>query len=193
LTFFQLLCAHRQHCHRRFASVALWTLLAFTFAPGNGLGFAHARSPVGAAQEPVRVGVERLSDLDFGRLAKLGVQSGSVTIEANSGNRTIEGGLEPLSGQAHRARFEISGQPGARLRIQLPSKVRIYSSRQQGASVRVLKLRYEIDNNGIIASDGKTTVWVGGTLVVAKSTPPGDYRGIFRIRATYDTVRRARK
>jgi len=154
----------------------------------NGPGFARARAPIGNAQEPVRVAVERLSDLDFGRLAKLGVRSGSVTIEAQSGNRTVEGGLEFLSGQAHRARFEITGQPGARLRIQLPSNLRIYSSRQQGTSIRVHKLRYEIDNNGIIDSDGKTTVWVGGTLVVAKTTPPGDYRGFFRIRATYDDL-----
>ena len=163
----------------------LWLLLGLAFLQGAFSDAANARALNANAQEPNPLQVLRISDLDFGRMAKLGVQSGSVTIDAESGDITAEGGVVFLGGGAHRAKFEITGLPGSQVQVYLPSQLRIFSDQGNGTSVRVRKFRYEIENNGIIAADGKTIVWVGATLIVGRTTPPGHYRGFFQLQATY--------
>ncbi len=163
----------------------LWLSLGLVFLQGAFSDAAIAGRLSTNAQEPYPLQVQRLSDLDFGRTAKLGVRSGSVTIDAESGDITAEGGLVFLGGGAHRAKFEITGLPGSPVSIYLPSQLRIFSDQGNGTSVRVRKFRYEIENNGIIAADGKTIVWVGATLIVGRTTPPGHYRGFFQLQATY--------
>ncbi len=170
---------------RRSSIVTLWLLLALVFLQGAFSDVANARGLAANAQDPNPLQVQRLSDLDFGRTAKLGVQSGSVTIDAESGDITAEGGVVFLGGGAHRAKFEITGLPGSPVSVYLPSQLRIFSDQGNGASVRVRKWRYDIDNDGIIAADGKAIVWVGATLLVGKTTPPGHYTGVFQLQATY--------
>lgn len=161
---------------------------------------ALAFAPMAAAADPCRLCVEsptRLSEggrpmvplrieietaLDLGRVAQ-STSGGAVEVDARSGARRVVGGLADLGGMALTGKASVTGTPFARVRIDLPARVRLTSS--SGDSAEVVQMQSDLPAAPTLDADGRLTFTFGGKLLL-KGGESGAFRGTVPISAEYE-------
>lgn len=132
----------------------------------------------------------KTDDLDFGTLVG-GPTGGTVTVNPVTNARTTGGGAVPVGGGAHRAEFRGTG---GRLLIVVSGSTSVTLARAGGgaAPMTASLVRAASTSGGGIALIGTTllpsgvqTYYIGGTLTVPPSQPPGDYSGTFTLTVNY--------
>lgn len=115
--------------------------------------------------------IEKIKDLEFGKL--VGKEASAVTIEAKenakaNGNNVIVGNV------SNPAQFDIVGAPGATYKALLTSgKITLTS----GSNSMLLTLSKSVGDDQItLNSEGKATIYVGGSLAVAANQAAGEYK-----------------
>lgn len=118
--------------------------------------------------------------LDFSTAVYTNRTSGSITIEARTGRRQMIG-LTALGGPALVGTVTITGEPFARVAVDLPRAVVLNSS--LGGTADVTEIRSDLPPHPVIGADGRLVFTFGGRLTVRNGVD-GDFRG--RIPVTVD-------
>ena len=164
----------------------LSALLILTAAPGVAdscrlCGPAQVRlSEGGRPQLPLRIEIE--TALDMGRVAQ-GAGGGAVEVDPRSGVRRVAGALADLGGLALTGKATVTGTPFARVRIDLPTRVRLVST--SGDSAEVDHLQSSLPPSPTLDAEGRLSFTFGGKLVL-KGGESGAFRGSVPISAEYE-------
>ena len=121
------------------------------------------------------------ASLDFSTAAHTGRGSGSITIDARTGRRQIIG-LVALGGPALVGTVTITGEPFARVTVDMPRSIVLTSN--LGASADVSEIRSDLPPHPVIGPDGRLVFSFGGRLTV-RDDAAGDFRGRIPITADY--------
>jgi opacity protein-like surface antigen len=131
--------------------------------------------------------LSKVDDLDFGTVIASAV-AGSVTIDADTGNRTVVGGVaeSPLN-PGQRAEFLGSGPVGGQVTLVLTpptSNVLMHSNNVDSITIT----SFVLDSGGasrVTDALGAFTVGVGGTFAIAANQKDGFYSADFDVEAQY--------
>jgi hypothetical protein len=132
--------------------------------------------------QPVLV-VAKLTDLSFGTVVRPTAGSGTISIDATSGNITTSSGITTIGSSASRASFTITGQPSANIQITYPSSFNL--TRSAGTETLSVSLT-STTGGGQIGGGGTTTFGMGGQLTLSNSTVSGAYTGTYTVTVAYN-------
>lgn len=133
-----------------------------------------------AALRPLTVAIE--TALDFSTAVHTSRGSGSIAIEARTGRRQMIG-LVALGGPALVGTVTITGEPFARIVIDMPRTIMLNSN--LGATADVTEIRTDLPPHPSIGSDGRLVFTFGGRLTV-RNEAAGDFRGRIPVSADYE-------
>jgi len=126
----------------------------------------------------------KVSVLDFGTVAASAV-AGTVAVDANSGFRTVGGGVTAVPSTPSRAQFDGLGQAGQTVQLSLvPPTGNVLVSGTNSVSVTSLSF----DSAGttrVLGAGGNFTAYVGGDFGIAANQPNGTYTALFQVTADY--------
>jgi hypothetical protein len=131
----------------------------------------------------------KVDDLDFGTVLASTV-AGSVTIDADTGGRTADGGVTLVaSNPGGRGLFTGAGTEGQEVLLTLtpPAQNLLISSTDSDDTILISEMVFdEEDSTTRTIGDGGTfNVGVGATFEIAASQPNGFYRADFDVTADY--------
>lgn len=129
---------------------------------------------------PLQIEIE--SALEFSRVAAGGGKTGDVAIDPKSGDRKVSGTIVDLGGNALRGSVKLKGEPGAAVRIDLPVRIELRSSR--GHVAEVINLKSDLPPDPHLDQNGELRFHFGGQLIV-KGRISGAFRGSIPITADY--------
>ena len=125
----------------------------------------------------------KVTDLDFGTVAG-SAAAGTVSVNADTGIRSVGGGVTAVPSAVSRARFDGLGQDGQTVQLTLgqPTGNLLYSGSNSVTGT------LSLDSGGttrIIGTGGNFTVYVGGDFGIAANQPNGAYAALFQLTADY--------
>lgn len=129
---------------------------------------------------PLRIEIE--TALDLGRVAQ-GPGGGALELDARTGARRVAGGLADLGGMALTGKAIVTGTPFARVRIDLPARVRLQST--TGDIAEVVQMQSDLPPAPTLNENGELRFTFGGKMVL-KGGESGSFRGSVPISAEYE-------
>jgi hypothetical protein len=134
------------------------------------------------------ISISKQSDLSFGAIARPTSGTGTVTINALSGARTLSGGLTGLDAPTPtRALFKVQGEGGGVFCVNTPSSMVMRNAASATLVVSLTSSASERQTLGsTLGSSGTLALGVGGSLSVSNATPPGAYTGVFSVTVAYN-------
>lgn len=144
-------------------------------AQDGGASVAASRK----SEVPLRVEIE--TQLDMGRVA-VGAMGGEVELDPVSGARRLRGDVVDLGGFALNGTVTVRGEPGAAVRVILPSTVELEGG--HGRTARVTGLTTDLTAAPRLGPDGRLQFRFGGRLQIA-GLDDGDYRGRIPVTVEY--------
>lgn len=146
---------------------------------GSGLVHATVRRPIA---------LSATSNLNFGTVTRPSSGTGSVTIDAKTGARTVAGqGVQGLpSPTAGPARFTVTGEGGQVFSVTVPAEFQMKTS---GGSITVTTSHdagASRSLSGKAGTAGSATFNVGGSFPLTTTTKPGAYSGNFEVSVQYN-------
>lgn len=127
--------------------------------------------------------VVNTAPLDFGQLAA-GATAGTVTINANTGARTVTGGTVAAGGSPQRATFVAAGVINRILIVTVGGGSTTLTN-GTGGTMTMNNLTLDGPTVRTFNSSGVATVNVGGRLNVGANQQPGNYTGTFSVTMVY--------
>jgi hypothetical protein len=130
--------------------------------------------------------VSKATDLVFGTLGKPASGSGTVSIDAASGARTVSTGIDAVpTPPPSRALFNVTGEGGQLISVSVPasfsltgpSTITVTTTNSAPASPVL---------SGALGSAGAFSFGVGGSAPIDASTPEGSYSGNFTVTVAYN-------
>lgn len=133
------------------------------------------------------IAISNPTDLVFGTIVRPRTGSGTVTINATTGARTVSGGAVGLSAPPpSRALFTVTGEGGQAFSVSMPSILLMTST---GAILPVV-LSTTVGSTQVLSSTagsvGTYSFGVGGLLPVSSSTRTGSFTGAFAVTVNYN-------
>ncbi len=166
-------------------SLARFAVLAGLVAGISAGWFTPARAAeaVAAATAPIvaPIAVAKTSDLAFASVTAHPTNAGTVVVGTTGGR--ICGKHLACSGPVAAVSFEVVGGANLGYAITLPTSVTLSSS---ASSMTVDGFKSSPAAAGVLAGDGKASIFVGATLHVAANQPFGVYSGKFAIGVQYE-------
>ena len=126
--------------------------------------------------------IKKHTDLRFGRYATSLTQGGTVTVHANTGQKTLTGAVTDLGGRTERGQFIIAGDRNAAFSIRLPRQITIMSGK---VSMTVNAFTSSPSGSGVLDPNGRGTLFVGATLNLSAKQEGGFYIGKFAVTVEY--------
>lgn len=124
-------------------------------------------------------------DLDFGTVASTNI-AGNVTVDADTGVRTVGGGVVAVPSTPSRARFDGLGQAGQTVLLTLtPPTGNVLVSGTNSVAVNSMALDQSGATTRVIGAGGNFSVYVGGDFGIAANQPNGVYSALFTLTADY--------
>jgi hypothetical protein len=134
----------------------------------------------GRPRVPLRIEIE--TALDMGRIAQ-GGGGGAVELDPETGARRVAGTLADLGGMALTGKATVTGTPFARVRIDLPQRVRLMST--SGDYAEVVQMSSDLPTAPTLDAQGRLSFSFGGKMVL-KGGESGAFRGSVPISAEYE-------
>ena len=134
------------------------------------------------------ISVSKQSDLVFGAIVRPPTLSGSVTISAASGARTVSGGVVGLNVPTPtRAAFQVLGEGGRAISISVPATFVMSTSGGKTLTVTTSSTASGAQMlSGTLGSSGTLSFGVGGSIPIATATTTGAYSGVFDVTVVYN-------
>ena len=132
-----------------------------------------------AREDAIELQVE--AGLDFDRLVVMDSGEGSATLLPD-GTRQVSGSVEAISGRAMVGEARVRGEPGRLIRIELPSRVNMYSV--GGGRITIDRISSDLPSMPRLDSAGKLSFRFGGRVRVSGNSD-GDFRGDLPITVEY--------
>jgi hypothetical protein len=124
-------------------------------------------------------------DLDFGTVASTNV-AGTVAVDADTGLRSVTGGVVPVPSTPTLARFDGLGQAGQTVVLSLtPPTGNVLVSGTNSVTVNSMTLDNGNATTRVIGSGGNFSVYVGGNFGIAANQANGTYSALFALTADY--------
>jgi hypothetical protein len=162
-----------------------------TYCPAALIGLACWVSPVLAAGVGAPTKATTLSplaiastqDLDFGTILP-GTVVGTVTINPNSGNRSVSGGATAAGGTPQRAEFVAVGRPNVQAVSTLDAGLTLNNG---SGGIMSASLTLGGGGPGVFnfPGTGIRNFRVGGTLTVGANQADGVYTGLYNLTVNY--------
>ena len=157
--------------------------LAAAAAPAGAQVFPDQQAD-GEALILVPLSLVKIDDLDFGTVITSAL-SGTVSINAATGARTVAGGITGLaSDQGFRARFAGAGSPNQQVIVVVTQPAALQNANGDQLTVMALTL----EGSPIKTIDPVTRAFsfgVGGIILVGANQAEGDYSATFDVTAIY--------
>ena len=162
-----------------------------------GLAAAQKPEQPGKSQKPgttttttittavVPLTVEIWDDLHFGKIISTQLK-GDVTINPETGIKTVTGGVFNAGGIHGPAEFSVTGERNATIVITLPTGVTL--ARRGGGNPVIIRRFASFPPDTETASlgpSGKKTIFVGARIDVQPNERDGEYRALFMIFVDY--------
>jgi hypothetical protein len=164
---------------------------------GNGENsfFVHVLNAVGAAvasdtdKGRVRalraLAAAKASDLGFGRIARPAAGSGTVSLDAATGERVVTGGFAYPTPAPARAAFTVTGEGGQAFSASIPSTIQLAGP--QAITVTTSNtLPATPSLSGALGAAGSLTFHVGGSFPISGAMPTGAYTGTLTVTIDYN-------
>jgi len=128
----------------------------------------------------------KVTDLDFGTVAASNAL-GTVSIDADSGIRSVTGGVTAVPSVFSRARFDGLAQAATTVQLSLvpPTGNLLYSGAN---SVSITPGSMVFDSAGstrVVPAGGSFIAYVGAEFNIAANQPNGSYSALFQVTADY--------
>jgi hypothetical protein len=126
------------------------------------------------------------SNLAFGRLVRPASGSGTVTVNATTGARTLTAGVALASPAATRASYTVTGEGGQAFSIAVPTS---FVMNTGGGSLTVATSTTASGSqvlSSALGSAGTYGFGVGGSFPISSATSPGSYSGTFGVTVQYN-------
>lgn len=132
----------------------------------------------------------KTTDLAFGALVRPSLGSNTVTIDPNSGNRSITGTGDAsmtTNQTVSRATYSVAGEGGSTFSVTVPTS---FTMRRAGGS-ETLPVALNASAiagalSGSIGSVGSANFSIGGSLPLSATTVAGNYTGTFDVTVGYN-------
>jgi hypothetical protein len=165
-------------------AIAIATAAGLAAVPGARAQCRLCEKPTTAPEadgkeEPIELQVE--AGLDFDRLVVMHAGEGSATLLPN-GTRQVSGSVEAISGRAMVGEARVRGEPGRAIRVDLPSRVEMYSV--SGGRITIDRISSDLPPMPRLDSAGKLSFRFGGRIRVSGNSD-GDFRGDLPITVEY--------
>jgi hypothetical protein len=165
-------------------AIAIATAAGLAAVPGARAQCRLCERPTTAPEadgkeEPIELQVE--AGLDFDRLVVMHAGEGSATLLPN-GTRQVSGSVEAISGRAMVGEARVRGEPGRAIRVDLPSRVEMYSV--SGGRITIDRISSDLPPMPRLDSAGKLSFRFGGRIRVSGNSD-GDFRGDLPITVEY--------
>jgi hypothetical protein len=136
------------------------------------------------------ISIAKVTDLSFGTVVRPGSGSGTVTVDASTGNRVLTGGVSAINGgpftSITRAAFTVSGEGGYNFTVTIPASFNITrNGNQDPIQVNLTSTTGTGTLSNAFGTTGTATVGVGGSVTLSNGTPSGAYTGAFTITVAY--------
>ena len=128
---------------------------------------------------PIDLEIE--AGLDFDRLVVIGADEGSATLLPD-GTRRVNGSVEAISGRAMVGEARVRGEPGRLVRIELPSRIELYSL--DGARISIDEIATDLSPAPRLDSAGNLKFRFGGRIRLSGNSD-GDFRGDLPVTVEY--------
>jgi hypothetical protein len=163
------------------AIAAAWTVPAHA-APVSALPQATGRALILVPLE-----LTKIDDLAFGTVVPSKTVSGTVTINAKTGLRTVTGGVAAFPGDiGNRAYFGGAGSPGRQVIVEVTEPEHLVSTTNTADKIPVLALTLDGSPLRTINATTRTFFFaIGGIIEIAADQPEGLYESTFEVTATY--------
>lgn len=161
-------------------------LAAFSPASGQGRndGAPERGNPSDTGLEnrnyPLQIEIE--SGIDFSRSALRSKQDGDALIDAQTGEKIVGPNMIDLGGFPFQGKARVTGKPLQPVRIELPSRVVLRSSR--GAKAELTEFSTDIDGVAMLDINGELVFRFGARISTIEAAG-GNFRGRIPIRVEY--------
>ncbi len=140
----------------------------------------------GAGDEGARdipISIDITTQLDFSRAAIASKDGGNIRVDAQSGTRSVDGGLIDLGGFGLAGTAIVRGEPGRGVRIDMPPSIKMTSS--TGGQIDITNLRTNLSPAPRLDNFGQLSFTFGGNVQV-RGNVSGTFRGRIPITADYE-------
>lgn len=162
-------------------------LAAAAAAPAHAAPVAATPNATARALILVPLELTKIDDLAFGTVIPSKAVSGTVTINAKTGARTVSGGVADYPGDVgHRAYFGGAGSAGRQVIVEITQPDHLVSTTNAGDTIPVLALT--LDGSPVRTINATTRTFffgVGGIIQIGADQPEGLYESTFDVTATY--------
>lgn len=149
---------------------------------GNQLGSLLSSGIVNAYRS---ISISKTSDLQFGTVG-LPKTSGTVTLDPNTGARTITGGGASYPTPAWTpAAFTIAGEGGQAFSVSVPSTIQLTGRTNLNVSTATNLSGTPVLSNSL-GSAGTFVLKIGGSFPIANGSLTGTYSGAFTVTVNYN-------
>lgn len=144
----------------------------------------------GSATVIQQITLVKNTDLAFGSLVRPSVGSNTVSIDPNSGNRTLTGTGDGSLAQTQttsRATYSVAGEGGSTFSVTVPAN--FVMTRTGGNDTLTVSLNPSATSgalSGSTGSPGSANFSIGGSLPLSSTTVSGDYVGTFNVTVGYN-------
>jgi Domain of unknown function (DUF4402) len=149
-------------------------------APECQLCAPQAKPEKAALRQALHIEVDSL--LDFSTAAHRDAGDGVIEINPVTGQRRVTGGLIGLGGPALKGVARLTGEPFARVKIDVPRIMTMRSS--MGAVATISNIETNLSSDPALGSDGTLSFSFGGKMMVADGAA-GEFHGRFPISVDY--------
>ncbi|MCR5879204.1 DUF4402 domain-containing protein [Phenylobacterium sp. J367] len=132
--------------------------------------------------QPV-LNVTKNTDLNFGSVIRPTSGSGTIIIDANSGNVSTSNLAQANGNTPTRANFTVEGQPNANINVTYPNNVTL--TRAGGSETLTVYLTSSM-GGGQIGGGGTVQFNIGGQVTLSSSTVIGAYSNSFTVTVAYN-------
>jgi Domain of unknown function (DUF4402) len=150
-------------------------------AGAQGLGSDPFARDAGDKARPLNIEIR--SSLDFSRATATGGDGGQISIDPDSGSRTVMGDVADLGGSPFAGSAVVTGEPGRAIRIDMPAAIRLTSA--SAGSMEIVNLRTNLPLAPRLDMAGRLEFAFGGDLLL-KGNVAGQFRGRIPITAEYE-------
>lgn len=165
-------------------AIAIATAASLAAVPGVRAQCRLCEKPTTAPSDETKeqaIELQVEAGLDFDRLVVMDAGEGSATLLPD-GTRQVSGSVEAISGRAMVGEARVHGEPGRAIRIDLPSRVDMYSV--GGGRITIDRIESDLPPLPRLDSAGKLLFRFGGRIRVTGNSD-GDFRGDLPITVEY--------
>ena len=130
------------------------------------------------------IAVSKTSDLTFGAIEKPISGSGSVSIDAVTGSRTLVNAVGRDTPLPTRATFNITGEGGQAFSVTVPATFTLNGPQPLTATTSSSNAAPTL--SGTLGSQGSFVFGVGASVPLTSTTSSGDYTGSFTVTVNYN-------